>query len=228
MQRVFLFFAFFAWSSLASAQLAPEQHARLVDYVRDLSRRHIGYAETWRPPQSQDGWLMDCSNTARYLYWSLFRIKLPRTASDQYYELKQSNRVVYAPRNANGKVDTPALMAELRSGDLLFWEWTYDIQRDPPITHVMVYLGRTADGRPKMAGSASRAHGEVTTCGGVDVYDFDPNANMGGVKNFWGDYVRRAQFVGFGRPLAAGAAEPVMAYANNPPRALPVGSADLH
>jgi hypothetical protein len=52
-----------------------------------------------------------------------------------------------------------------------------------------------------MAGSASRSKGEQTSSGGVNVYVFDPNASMGGVKNFLGEYIRRGEFVGFGRVI---------------------------
>ncbi|MDR1191315.1 MAG: C40 family peptidase [Verrucomicrobiales bacterium] len=185
----------------ASAQLTPAQHTILVDEIRQLSLLRISYNQGWRPPGDPKAWAMDCSNTSRYIYQTVFGLQLPRTASDQYYALKQVGRVTHAPRLADGRVDTAALLGQLRSGDLLFWQWTYDIDRDPPITHVMVYLGRTADGTPKMAGSASRSKGETTDHGGVNVYVFDPNANMGGVKNFLGNYVRRGAFVGFGRVI---------------------------
>ncbi|MDD5262343.1 MAG: NlpC/P60 family protein [Methylacidiphilales bacterium] len=212
----------------ASAQLSPAQHTLLVDKVRELTHQHIAYSENWVPPQSQEAWMMDCSNTARYIYWSVFGIKLPRVASDQYYDLKLAGKITYAPRFADGKVDRDALLAQLRSGDLLFWEWTYDIDRRPPITHVMIYLGRTADGTPKMVGSATRARGELTRSGGVDIYEFDPNANMGGVKNFWGDTVRRAQFVGFGRVFKQeSSANTIPQLAMNPPRAIPVNSTEI-
>lgn len=185
----------------AKAQLTPYQHANLVDHMRELSALRIAYNQGWKPPGDTKAWAMDCSNTSRYIYKTVFGLQLPRTASDQYFALKQAQRITYAPRLANGKIDTETLLSQLRSGDLLFWQWTYDIDRDPPITHVMVYLGRTADGTPKMAGSASRSKGEQTTSGGVNVYVFDPNANMGGVKNFMGDYIRRGEFVGFGRVI---------------------------
>ena len=224
MRAAFYSLVFFALPLSGHAQLSPEQHALLVDKVRQLSQHRIGYSERWVPPQSQEAWMMDCSNTSRYIYWSVFGIKLPRVASDQYYDLKQAGKITYAPRFPDGKVDREGLLAELRSGDLLFWEWTYDIDRRPPITHVMVYLGRTADGVPKMVGSATRARGELTQSGGVDVYEFDPNANYGGVKNFWGNYVRRAQFVGFGRVIQP-ASPSLPQLAQNPPRAIPVGAA---
>lgn len=191
------------------AQLSPEQHTTLVDTARWLSTLDIDYRENWQPPDSGERWMMDCSNTSRYIYRHVFQHNLPRTASGQYYELHQQGKVFPAPLAADGSVDTEKLISELRSGDLLFWEWTYDIKRNPPITHVMVYLGRTANGTPRMAGSATRSTGETTRSGGVNVYNFNPNANMGGVKNFFGSYVKRARFVGYGRPFLQ--AEPVQA-----------------
>jgi cell wall-associated NlpC family hydrolase len=185
----------------ASAQLKPDQHQTLVATVRWLAQEGVGYGEAWRLPQEKNAWVMDCSNTTRYLYKRALGMELPRTASDQYYTLWQQGRITAAPVKSDGAVDATALIGQMRSGDLLFWEWTYDIKRTPPVSHVMIYLGRTADGLPKMAGSSSRGLGETSQRGGVDVYTFDPNAPMGGVKNMFGQYVRKARFVGFGRPL---------------------------
>jgi cell wall-associated NlpC family hydrolase len=186
----------------AWAQLTPEQHSKLVETCRWLGTQRISYNQTWTPPGRSQPWgAMDCSNTTRYIFHAAFGIKIPRTASDQYYELLQKGRITPAPRRPDGSVDTDALVKNLRSGDLLFWEWTYNIKRRPPITHVMVYLGRTADGTPKMAGSSSSGRGERTYNGGVDVYVFNPNAPSGGVRNIFGGYSRVGRFVATGRVL---------------------------
>jgi cell wall-associated NlpC family hydrolase len=190
-----------AWAGVAPAQLRPDQHQSLVATVRWLASEGVGYSESWTFPGESKPWVMDCSNTTRYLYRRSLGIELPRTASDQYYTLQQQGKITDAPVLADGTVDATALLGQLRSGDLLFWEWTYNIKRTPPVSHVMIYLGRTADGTPKMAGSSTRGQGETTQRGGVDVYTFDPNAPMGGVRNAFGQMVRKARFVGFGRPL---------------------------
>lgn len=191
-----------AWSTCGlQAQLRPEQHKALVDTVRWLGQEGVGYGEAWRLPDQTGVWDMDCSNTVRYLYRRVLGVELPRTASDQYWTLSQQGRITDAPVLSDGTVDTTALLGQLRSGDLLFWEWTYNIKRTPPVSHVMIYLGRTANGTPKMAGSSSASLGETAKRGGVDVYDFDPNAPMGGVKSLFGGYSHKARFVGFGRPI---------------------------
>jgi len=182
------------------AQLSPEQHQRLVDTARWLSGKKLAYASRWTPPGESKPWIMDCSNTARYLYQAALNKPLARTASDQYFDLYQQSRITQAPTLPDGSVDTARLLKMMRSGDLLFWEWTYDIERRPPITHVMIYLGTSASGKPKMAGSASSAVGEASRGGGPDVYDFDPNSPMGGVRGMFGGFKHKARFVGFGRP----------------------------
>lgn len=191
-----------AATTAVQAQLTPEQHKNLVDYARWLGSCRIRYSQRWKPPGESLPWTMDCSNTARFIYYKVLGYRLERTASDQYYILKQKGLVFDAPLIIDGKVDSQTLLSQMRSGDLLFWEWTYNIKRTPPVSHVMIYLGKTADGTPKMVGSASSAAGERTSHGGVDVYTFDPNASHGGVKNFFGQYIHKARFVGYGRPLA--------------------------
>jgi hypothetical protein len=193
----------------ARAQLTPEQHAKLVETSRQVSRLGLRYNQSWNPPEGGN-WAMDCSNTSRYIYLRTFNKSLPRTASDQYYDLKLKNRIIPAPLREDGSVDTQRLLKLLRSGDLLFWEWTYNIKRSPPITHVMVYLGQTASGAPRMVGSSVASTGEHTSRGGVDIYAFDPNANMGGVRSFFGRTLHKGRFVAIGRPLDELAPAPVL------------------
>ena len=52
-----------------------------------------------------------------------------------------------------GVPDTAWWAKRLQPGDLLFWEHTYKPQRKPPVTHVMVYLGRGERGELLMAGA---------------------------------------------------------------------------
>ena len=143
---------------------------------------------------------MDCSNTVRYIVWKVFGFDIPRTASDQYLFFKKKGKVRAVPFEASGKVDAERLMSEMRSGDLLFWEWTYDVPRDPPISHVMIYLGRKKDGEAMVAGSSQRMDGERG--GGVDVYEFNPNAPCGNARNFFNFVTHRGRLVAFARPTA--------------------------
>jgi hypothetical protein len=178
------------------AQLTPEQHQALIRTSQDLARRGIRYGGRWHPPGEKTSWIMDCSNTARWVYWAALKKELPRTASDQYYELHQQGRITPVPKLSNGTIDTKRLYSMLRSGDLLFWEWTYNTKRRPPITHVMIYLGHTSDGVHKMMGSNTRSRGDLSgTLGGPDIFNFNPSHPMGGVRG-----PQDGKFVAFGRP----------------------------
>ena len=42
-----------------------------------------------------------------------------------------------------------------KPGDLLFWTGTYSVERDPPVTHTMIYLGEEKkSGKPIMVGAS--------------------------------------------------------------------------
>ena len=64
-------------------------------------------------------------------------------------------------------------MDELLPGDLLFWIGPYVTDRDPPITHVMIYLGteKSSGGKVMVGTSDGRSHhGQKRN--GVSVFDF--------------------------------------------------------
>lgn len=189
------------WTSwFAQGAATPEQHQKLVETCRWLSKQDLNYSQSWQPPGHPYVITMDCSNTVRYIVWKVFGFDIPRTASDQYLFFKKKGKVRAVPVEASGKVDSERLMTEMRSGDLLFWEWTYDVPRDPPISHVMIYLGRKKDGEAMVAGSSQRMDGERG--GGVDVYEFNPNAPCGNAKNFFNFVTHRGRLVAFARPTA--------------------------
>ncbi len=146
--------------------------------------QNIRYNGRWVPPGESSPWVMDCSNTARWLYREVRGIALPRTASDQYELLRQRGRLW---RTSSERT----LRKRLRPGDLLFWENTYKPKRKPPITHVMVYLGADARGRMMMAGSQGAS--------GPDIYHFKPGQKMGGYRFFF-FFHRAGRFVAYGRP----------------------------
>ena len=54
------------------------------------------------------------------------------------------------------QVNDPQL-SKLKVGDLLFWEGTYNVgKRNPPTSHVMIYLGhKKSDGKPVVLGASS-------------------------------------------------------------------------
>jgi len=200
MKAVRLFFLLCFLSSPGWPAATPEQHQKLIETCRWLSQQDLAYGQSWQPPGHPHVITMDCSNTIRFIVWKVFGLNLPRTASSQYVFLKEKGKVREVPLQEDGKVDPAELVADMRSGDLLFWEWTYNVPRDPPISHVMIYLGRKKDGQAMVAGSSQRMDGERG--GGVDIYTFDPNAPSGNARNFFNFITHRGRLVAYARPIA--------------------------
>jgi hypothetical protein len=183
---------------------APDWREKFTQLARELGDRGLEYDEDWRPPGESRSWAMDCSNTTRYLYKTATGILLPRTASDQYYYLHLQNKAWDVPQLASGYADCNYLRTHLKAGDLLFWENTYRPERQPPITHVMIFLGANARGEWIMAGSQSSRGGEHNRRhGGPDIYVFNPERPCGGYTTWLGLVHHQGRFCAFGRPLEA-------------------------
>ena len=178
-----------------------DMQKKFIDETKSLAQQGVRYDGDWRPPGEAEKWDMDCSNTSRWLYQKVAGIGLSRCASDQYYDLQQKSRVWDTPRDAQGEVDSAALFSQLQVGDLLFWENTYKPRRDPPVTHVMVFLGKNNRGQWLMAGSQCGGGFCNVSGSGPDIYVFDPCKLVGGYsKNFGFTHVR-GRFTAYGRPL---------------------------
>jgi cell wall-associated NlpC family hydrolase len=174
---------------------------KFLQTARALGDRGIDYDDDWRPPGERSSWVMDCSNTSRWLYKSVAGINLPRTASDQYYYLHQQGKAWDVPQDGYGLPDVAYLQHNLKPGDLLFWENTYRPERQPPITHVMVFLGTNERGQWIMAGSQGSGGEHGRRDGGPDVYIFRPSQPCGGYTSWFVHH--KGRFCAFGRPLEA-------------------------
>ncbi len=192
------------FSSHDNSTAAEDWGAKFLQQARALGSQAIGYDDDWRPPGEARSWAMDCSNTARYLYKVTAGIDLPRTASDQYYYLHLQGKAWDVPQGPDGYADANFLRRNLKPGDLLFWENTYRPERQPPITHVMIFLGTNDKGQWLMAGSQSSRGGEHNRRdGGPDVYVFRPSQPCGGYTTWLGLVHHHGRFCAFGRPLEA-------------------------
>lgn len=138
----------------------------LIEKCLPLTHQNLGYKFGSSDPA--DGG-MDCSGTIFYVLRAVGIDDVPRTASDQYvWARKADNFEAVVSRKTNSfELD------QLTPGDLLFWTGTYTTERDPPVTHTMIYLGKLkSDGRQVMFGSSDgRTYGGKKMWG-VSVFDF--------------------------------------------------------
>jgi hypothetical protein len=91
---------------------------------------------------------------------------------EAYAQGKVSHHILIARSDDLPKEDTFEL-EELKPGDLLFWTGTYAIERDPPITHAMIYLGRKKGSNQRiMVGASDGRTYEGESRYGVSIFDF--------------------------------------------------------
>jgi len=93
----------------------------------------------------------------------------PRDSSQQYVWVRKAGNfyAVLSRKEDSFEFD------DLKPGDLLFWRGTYNIDRDPPITHTMIYLGREKRTNKRvMLGSSDGRTYDGKQRWGVSVFDF--------------------------------------------------------
>lgn len=138
----------------------------LIRAALDLTREDLTYTYGSADPANGG---MDCSGYIYYVLKKYGITDVPRTASEQYVWARKAN-TFRAVLSRNAKTFE---MNELQPGDLLFWTGTYSVDRDPPITHTMIYLGvEKGTNKRIMAGSSEGRtyHGKPRW--GVSVFDF--------------------------------------------------------
>ncbi|MCB1160242.1 MAG: C40 family peptidase [Leptospiraceae bacterium] len=194
--------------SLLGDGLSLKDKRALVKEARRLGTLGIRYAASWKAPGETKARTMDCSGTAQYLYKHVLNKDISRSSYSQYQDLIKVNRIKDVPMKA-GKIDVDKLKKELRTGDLLFWVNTHDdipADRNPPVSHVMVYLGIDKDGNMKMGGSHTFEKGETSQRGGPDVFFFKPDASIGCVHSVKGNRKspcikgKESRFMAYGMP----------------------------
>jgi cell wall-associated NlpC family hydrolase len=112
---------------------------------------------------------MDCSGFIYYVLRQNGITDVPRDSSQQYVWLRKAGnfRAVLSRKTESFELDA------LKPGDLLFWSGTYSIDRDPPVTHTMIYLGREKGTKKRiMVGSSDGRTYEDKQRFGVSVFDF--------------------------------------------------------
>ena len=163
-------------SSAPNAAISPEEITefraqpagvrKLIESSLELARQNLTYTFGSSDPASGG---LDCSGFIYYLLRQHGLTQVPRDSSELYMWVRKAHgfRAVISRKPDSFEMD------ELLPGDLLFWIGTYATAHDPPVSHVMIYIGtEKATGAKIMIGSSDgRAyHGQKRN--GVSVFDF--------------------------------------------------------
>ncbi|MGV3533746.1 MAG: NlpC/P60 family protein [Chthoniobacteraceae bacterium] len=144
----------------------PERVKKMIAGALELSKRGLVYKYGSADP-AQGG--MDCSGSIYYLLSEQGYKNVPRDASGQYVWARKNGEFFAV---ISKKADSFEF-SDLKPGDLLFWNGTYKVDRDPPVTHSMIYLGLHAKtGKPVMWGASDGRSYEGKARWGVGVFDF--------------------------------------------------------
>lgn len=153
-------------SDLREYDAQPLEVRRLLARALALTKLNLAYHYGSSDPASGG---MDCSGAIYYLLQQAGVKDAPRDSSGMYRWVWTQGHFQAV---VSSSLDTFEL-ARLKPGDLLFWTGTYHVTRDPPVTHVMVYLGidRHTGHRVMMGASEGRRFNGISRYG-VSVFDF--------------------------------------------------------
>jgi cell wall-associated NlpC family hydrolase len=166
----------------------PAKVRQILDAGLALTKENLGYTYGSADPANGG---MDCSGFIYYVLKQNGFPDVPRDSSQQYVWVRKAGDFdAVLSRNENSFE-----FNDLKPGDLLFWRGTYNIDRDPPITHTMIYLGREKRTNKRvMIGSSDGRTYDGKQRWGVSVFDFKmpPPPKSGDAKI-------SPVFVGYGR-----------------------------
>jgi peptidoglycan DL-endopeptidase CwlO len=165
----------------------PPNVQKLLATALDLTTRNLDYKYGSADPANGG---MDCSGFVYFVLRQNGLTDVPRDSSQQYIWLRRAGKF----EAVISRKDNSFELENLQPGDLLFWTGTYAIDRDPPITHAMIYLGREKKtGERVMVGASDGRVYQGESRYGVSVFDFKlprPDKN--------GDGKVQPTFVGYG------------------------------
>lgn len=161
---------------------------KIIDLALELTTRNLGYKYGSADPANGG---MDCSGFVYYVLSQSGMANVPRDAREQYIWVRKAGTF----QAVLGHSDDTFELDALKPGDLLFWSGTYVVDRDPAITHSMIYLGREkGTNRRVMVGASDGRTYKGQSRFGVSVFDFKV-ARLGAKT----DDRPGPSFVGYGR-----------------------------
>ena len=144
----------------------PPKVRQILDAGMALTKQNLGYTYGSADPTNGG---MDCSGFIYHVLRQNGFPDVPRDSSQQYVWVRKAGdfNAVLSRKEDSFELD------DLKPGDLLFWRGTYNIDRDPPITHTMIYLGREKRTNKRvMVGSSDGRTYDGKQRWGVSVFDF--------------------------------------------------------
>jgi peptidoglycan DL-endopeptidase CwlO len=164
----------------------PAAVKKLIESGLALAGQNLSYIYGSSDP-AKGG--LDCSGFIYHVLRQHGFTQVPRDSSGQYTWVRRARgfRAVISRKADSFELD------ELLPGDLLFWTGTYATPNDPPISHVMLYLGtEKSTGTRVMVGSSDGRTYRGQKRNGASVFDFlMPRMPATGDQ--------RSAFVGYGR-----------------------------
>jgi cell wall-associated NlpC family hydrolase len=173
---------------IAGFDANPAKVRQIIEAGLDLTKQNLGYTYGSADPANGG---MDCSGFVYYVLQQNGFSDIPRDSSQQYVRVRKAGNFNAVLSHHEDSFELDAL----KPGDLLFWRGTYSIDRDPPITHVMIYLGREKRTKKRvMVGASDGRTYDGKQRFGVSVFDFKlpppPSSNEAKLSPI---------FVGYGR-----------------------------
>jgi peptidoglycan DL-endopeptidase CwlO len=152
--------------AIAGFENYPAKVQKLLTSALELTTRNLDYKYGSADPANGG---MDCSGFVYFVLTQNGISDVPRDSSGQYVWVRKAG--TFEP--VVSRKDDSFEFENLKPGDLLFWTGTYSIERDPPITHAMIYLGREKEGGARvMVGASDGRTYQSQQRFGVSVFDF--------------------------------------------------------
>jgi cell wall-associated NlpC family hydrolase len=166
----------------------PPKVRQIIERGLDLTKQNLNYTYGSADPANGG---MDCSGFVYYVLRQNEFNDVPRDSSQQYVWVRKAGNfhAVLSRHEDSFELDA------LKPGDLLFWIGTYKIERDPPVTHAMIYLGREKRTNKRiMVGASDGRTYDGKQRFGVSIFDFKLSKPPDS-----GDAKLSPVFVGYGR-----------------------------
>lgn len=158
-------------ASVASSEVVgyekyPAAVRKVLDLGLDLTTRNLSYKYGSADPKNGG---MDCSGFIHYVLLQTGMKNVPRDAREQYIWVRKAGKF----QAVLGRSPDTFELDALKPGDLMFWAGTYNVDRDPGITHTMIYLGREKGSNQRvMIGASDGRTYKGQSRYGVSVFDF--------------------------------------------------------